>query len=68
MVPPENQAQDKNVLYDGTQQTQYQQVQNGGSAMNSAAPSPYYNYSASSPVPPTQSYPNYAAPTYTVYQ
>ncbi|CAF1057657.1 unnamed protein product [Adineta ricciae] len=68
MIPSENQAQDKNGLYDGTQQTQYQQVQNSGSIMNPAAPSPYYNYSASSFVSPTHDYSNYANPTYTVYQ
>ncbi|CAF1225823.1 unnamed protein product [Adineta ricciae] len=68
MFPSENQAQDKNGLYDGTQQAQYQQAQSSGSAMNLAAPSPYYNYSASSYVSPTHNYSNYTTPTYTVYQ
>ncbi|UJR30653.1 hypothetical protein I4U23_018177 [Adineta vaga] len=68
MVPPKNKAEDKDDLQDGTQQPQYQEMQNGGYVMNPSIPNGQYNYPTGNVAPPVYSAPIYAAPTYTVYQ
>lgn len=72
MVPPKNEAKDKDDQQDETQQP-YQPMQNGGYVMNSTVPYAQASYPAADSYPqtysaPAYSAPIYAAPTYTIYQ